>query len=182
MSKLVEVIHVSLGGEIGSVDWAFPYLDDQHAQYATRMLAEAGALLLGRKTYEGLSAAYPAMPSSFFVDRMNAIPKYVATRTLRDLGWNAQRIEGDVARFVLDLKRRSTGDIVKYGNGQLDVPLMENGLIDEFHLLLTPVATGGGQHLFEPITGAPHLTLVRLEQFRSGVVLLVYSPNTSESA
>ncbi|MGO9341954.1 MAG: dihydrofolate reductase family protein [Acidimicrobiales bacterium] len=180
MSKLVEVSHVSLGGEVGSVDWAFPYLDDQHEQYATRILNGADALLLGRKTYEGLSAAYLAMPSSPFVDRMNSISKYVATRTLRDLGWNARRIEGDVAGFVSDLKRRLTGNIVKYGNGQLDVPLMENGLIDEFHLLLTPVAAGGGQHLFERINGAPHLNLLRLEQFRSGVVLLVYSPATIE--
>lgn len=167
---------MSLGGEVGSVDWAFPYLDDQHMQYTRRILNEAGALLLGRKTYEGLSAAYLAMPSSPFVDSMNAIQKYVATRTLQNLSWNARRIEGDVVSFVSDLKRRLTGNIVKYGNGQLDVPLMENGLIDEFHLLLTPVATGGGQHLFEPIKGAPRLNLLRLEQFRSGVVLLVYSP------
>jgi dihydrofolate reductase len=182
MSKLIEVNHVSLGGEIGSVDWAFPYLDDQHEQYVTGMLSEADALLLGRRTYEGLSAAYPAMPSSPFVDRMNAIPKYVATRTLRDLGWNAQRIDGDVVSFVWDLKRHSKGNIVKYGNGQLDVPLMQNGLIDEFHLLLTPVAAGGRQHLFERILGAPPLSLLRLEQFRSGVVLLVYAPNTVKSS
>jgi dihydrofolate reductase len=182
MSKLVEVNHVSLGGEIGSVDWAHPYLDEQHERYATRLLNEAAAVLLGRKTYEGLSGAYQAMASSPFVDRMNAIRKYVATTTLRDLGWNAQRIEGDIPNFVADLKRRLPGDIVKYGNGELDVPLMEDGLIDEFHLLLTPVATGGGKHLFEPIKGAPALNLLRLERFRSGVVLLVYSPNTIESS
>ena len=61
MRKLIESTHVALGGEIGSLDWAFPYLDDEHARYATELLDGADALLLGRRTYEGLSAAYPAM-------------------------------------------------------------------------------------------------------------------------
>ena len=73
MRKLIESTHVSLGGEIGSPqDWAFPYLDDEHARYATALLAEADALLLGRRTYEGLSAGYTAMPSNPLVDRMNS--------------------------------------------------------------------------------------------------------------
>lgn len=176
MSKLIEVTHVSLGGEIGSPDWAFPYLDEQHLDYAGRALDGAEALLLGRKTYQGLSAAYTAMPSNPFVDRMNAIPKYVASTSLHEVDWNATVIEGDVATFVGDLKRRSTGNLLKYGNGLLDVPLMGNGLIDEFHLLLTPVAVGVGQHLFESIKGAPRMNLVNLERFKSGVVLLVYTP------
>ena len=180
MGKLIEVNHVSLGGEVGSNGWAHPYLDDDHMRHATRTLGEAGALLLGRRTYEGLSSAYTAMPSNPFVDRMNAIPKFVATRTLHELGWNATPIKEDVAAFVTDLKRRSTGNILKYGNGELDVPLMERGLIDEFHLLLTPVATGTGQHLFEQVVGAPGLHLLHLERFHSGVVLLVYTPISAE--
>jgi dihydrofolate reductase len=176
MSRLIEVNHVSLGGEVGSVDWAHPYLDEDHERYALDTLNTAEALLLGRKTYEGLSAAYMAMPPSPFVDQMNAIPKYVATTTLSELRWNATPIAGDVAARVAELKRGATGTIVKYGNGPLDVLLMEHGLIDEFHLLLTPVAVAGGQHLFESIEGAPRLQLLRLERFGSGVVLLVYSP------
>lgn len=176
MSKLIEVNHVSLGGEIGAPDWAFPYLNEEHQRHASNTLSEAEALLLGRKTYEGLSAAYTAMPSSPFVDRMNSIRKYVASNTLHDLQWNAQVINGDVATFVRQLKQRSTGNIIKYGNGRLDAALMANRLIDEFHLLLTPVAVGAGQHLFEAIEGAPQLTLLRLERFENGVVLLVYAP------
>src|SRR5271169_3894862 len=162
MSKLIEVNHVSLGGEVGTNDWALPYLDEQLEQHARQTLNEAEALLLGRKTYEGLSAAYPTMASSSFVDRMNSIPKYVATRTLGELEWNATPIAGDVANFVANLKQRSAGNIIKYGNGPLDDPLMEEGLIDEFHLLLTPVAIGAGQHLFEDIRGAPQLNLIHL--------------------
>jgi dihydrofolate reductase len=176
MRKLIESTHVSLGGEIGSPqNWAFPYLDDEHRRYATGLLAEADALLLGRRTYEGLSAAYTAMASDPFVDRMNSIPKYVASRTLTAATWNATVIPGDVADFVADLKRQRGGTIVKYGNGPLDQVLMANNLVDEFHLLLTPVAIGSGQHLFEEIHDAPQLSLADVRRFASGVLVLVYT-------
>lgn len=184
MSKLVEATHVTLGGEIGTPDaWAQPYLDSQHARYASRLLTAADALLLGRLTYEGLSAAYtrmaeqapPGVPTDF-IGRMNQIPKFVASTTLQQTAWNATRIDGDVARFVEDLKRNTGKNLLKYGNGPLDATLMEHGLIDEFHLFLTPVAFGRGQRLFESIESAPHLSLRDVTQFDSGVVVLVYAP------
>ena len=70
-------------------------------------------------------------------------------------------------------------NLVKYGNGPLDVALMERNLIDEFHLLLTPVARGRGQHLFEDLPSAPQLRLERVTPFDSGVVLLAYAPGGS---
>lgn len=176
MRKLIESTHVALGGQIDPLDWAFPYLDDEHMAYATGLLTDADALLLGRRTYEGLSAAYTAMASSPFVDRMNSIPKFVASTTLTEATWNAIVIPGDVIDFVADLKRQPGGTIVKYGNGPLDRPLMENNLIDQFHLLLTPVAAGSGQHLFEEIKSAPQLSLADIRRFASGVLVLVYTP------
>jgi len=176
MRKLIESTHVALGGEIGSPDWAFPYLDDEHMRYASELLTGADALLLGRRTYEGLSAAYTAMASSPFVDRMNSIPKFVASRTLTEAIWNATVIPGDVADFVAELKDQPGGSIVKYGNGPLDRVLMADNLIDEFHLLLTPVAAGAGQHLFEEIQGAPQLLLADVRRFASGVLVLIYTP------
>lgn len=176
MRKLIESTHVSLGGQISPLDWAFPYLDDEHTRYATGLLDEADALLLGRRTYEGLSAAYPAMTPNPFVDRMNSIPKFVASKTLTEATWNATVIPGDVAGFVADLRRQQGGTIVKYGNGPLDRLLLANDLIDEFHLLLTPVAAGSGQHMFEEIHGAPRLSLTDVKRFASGVLVLVYTP------
>jgi dihydrofolate reductase len=179
MRKLIESTHVALGGEIGSPqNWALPYLDDEHMRYATELLAGADALLLGRLTYEGLSAGYTAMASNPFVDRMNSIPKYVASKTLRETSWNATVIPGDVADFVAGLKRQPGGTIVKYGNGPLDQLLMANNLIDEFHLLLTPVAAGSGQHLFEEVHGTPQLSLADVRRFASGVLVLVYTPRS----
>jgi len=176
MRKLIESTHVALGGQTDPLEWAFPYLDDEHARYATELLDSADALLLGRRTYEGLSAAYPAMASTPFVDRMNSIPKFVASTTLTEAGWNAAVIPGDVAGFVADLKCQPGGSIVKYGNGPLDQVLMANNLIDEFHLLLAPVAAGSGRHLFEEIPGAPHLSLADVRRFASGELVLIYKP------
>jgi dihydrofolate reductase len=164
-------------------DWAFPYLDHQHSQYAMELLTEADALLLGRNTYDGLSAAYikmadeaPAGVPSEFIDRINSIPKFVASTTLTEPTWNAMAIDGDVASFVDDLKRNAGQNLLRYGNGQLDATLMEHGLIDEFHLFLTPVAIGKGKHLFESIDTAPHLRLVDIRRLDSGVLILVYAP------
>jgi dihydrofolate reductase len=189
MRKLVGYTHVSLGGEIGSPDaWAEKYLDEEHTKYASRVLFAADALLLGRRTYEGLSAAYPAMAddpraANEFIDRMNSIPKFVATRTLHDLSWNASVIDGDVVQRVTELKQQdSGGTILKYGTGPLDALLMTHGLVDEFHLLLTPVAAGRGQHLFEDVDGLPHLRLTDVTRFASGVLALVYAPKTPAAA
>jgi dihydrofolate reductase len=183
MRKLIESTHVALGGQADPLDWAFPYLDDDHTRYATELLDSADVLLLGRRTYEGLSAAYQAMASSPFVDRMNSIPKFVASTTLSEASWNATVIPGDVAGFVADLKRQPGGSIVKYGNGPLDQVLMASNLIDEFHLILTPVAAGSGRHLFEEVHGAPHLSLADVRRFESGVLVLIYTPKpTSEAA
>jgi dihydrofolate reductase len=184
MRKLIESTHVSLGGEIDRPqEWALPYLNEEHNDYARGLLFAADALLLGRVTYEGLSAAYSSMTGAVpgaprdFIDRMNNIPKYVASRTLREATWNATVIEGDVASFVDDLKKQSGGNIIKYGNGSLDATLMERGLIDEFHLLLTPVAVGRGLHMFEGVRTATTLRLVDVTRFKNGVVLLVYTPS-----
>jgi dihydrofolate reductase len=177
MSKLVEATHVTLGGEIGSTECARQYLDDQHARYASELLAAADALLLGRLTYEGLSVAYtrmaqeapPGVPTNF-IDRMNRIPKFVASTTLRGATWNATLIDRDVATFVDDLKRKSGQNLLKYGNGPLGATLMQHGLIDEFHLFVTPVAIG--KHLFADIDWAPHLALANVTQFD----VLIYTP------
>jgi dihydrofolate reductase len=184
MGKLVEMTHVSLGAQIDELDrWAFPYLDEDHNAYAGHLLGEADALLLGRISYEGMADAYlrmaeqapPGTPADF-IARMNEIPKFIASRTGAETPtWNATRIDGDVAAAVAELKA-SGKTLVKYGTGTLDATLIEHGLIDEFHLSLTPVATGRGERLFEHLDGAPLLDLQEVTRFDSGVLILVYTP------
>jgi dihydrofolate reductase len=188
MRKLKEATHVTLGGEQGNNAWAHPYLNDEHLAYTSALLDNADTLLLGRRTYEGLSAAYTRMavtatdnPKGFkqFVARMNTLPKLVASTTLQgrtDLAWNTAVIEGDVADRVHQLKQRPGHDIIKYGNGPLSATLAKHNLIDEYHLFLTPVAIGTGTHLFADVDWAPHLELLDLTRFTNGVVVLVYGP------
>src|ERR1700704_1271704 len=122
MGKLGEATYLTLGGEMGSTDWMFPYLDEQFSRYTTELLTEAHALLLGRLTYEFLSVAYtnmadeaPAGVPAEFIDRMNSIPKHVATTTPKELAWNATAIDGDVASFVDGLKPNRGQNLLKYG-------------------------------------------------------------------
>jgi dihydrofolate reductase len=184
MRKLVESTFVSLGGVIGDPQvWAPPYLDADHAAYANKLLFAADALLLGRRTYHGLSAAYPQMnrekaplATATFIDRMNALPKYVVSKTLRTATWNATIIASDAATAIADLKNQPGESILKYGTGPLDRVLLEHGLVDEYHFWLFPVAVPAGQRLFEDLLTSAQLRLLDTTTFASGVVVSVYTP------
>lgn len=175
MRKLVESTFVTLDGVIGSPqEWSPPYWDDEHASYATGLLFAADALLLGRATYEGFVQAWPARTGEY-ADRINAMPKHVASRTLQEASWNATLIEGDVAEEVAKLKQQPGESILKFGTGELDRTLLEHGLVDEFHFWVFPVLVGSGQRLIEGIE-ATHLKLVETKTFGSGIVVHVCAP------
>jgi dihydrofolate reductase len=183
MRKLIESTFVTLGGDIGAPQvWGPPYLfGPDQGDYSRDLLFGADALLLGRKTYEGLSAAYTAMaaeesgPMAGFVATMNAIPKYVASTTLREVGWNATLLGADVASEVAALKQQPGKHLLKYGTGPLDRVLLDRGLLDELRLWMVPVTTGPGQRLFDGV-GETSLTLIGTRTFDSGVVVLTYVP------
>jgi dihydrofolate reductase len=188
MRKLIESTFVTLGGDISAPqDWGPSYIfGPEQDAYSRDLLFGADALLLGRKTYEGLSAAYTAMAAgqpgenADFVQALNAIPKYVASTTLTEVGWNATLLGADVAGEVAELKQRPGRYLLKYGTGSLDRALMANGLIDEFRIWLVPVTNAPGQRLFEYVDGAS-LELLGTQTFSSGVVLLTYAPAESGS-
>jgi dihydrofolate reductase len=185
MRKLVETTFVSLDGVISDTApstnpkaqpqvWGSPYWDDEHGGYASKLLFAADALLLGRVTYEGFAQAWPPRKGEL-ADRINSMPKYVASRTLQDATWNATIIKGDVAEEVARLKHQEGQNILKYGTGELDRALMERNLVDEFHFWLFPVAVGAGQRLFDGID-TTHLKLVDQTRFNSGIIVAVYAP------
>ena len=174
MRKLVESTFMTLDGVISRPqDWSPPYWDDEHTAYAGKLLDPADALLLGRDTYEGFAAAWPGRPGEY-ADKINSMPKHVASRTLTETTWNASLIEGDVAEAVAALKEQDGGDIVKYGTGELDRALVENQLVDEFHFWVFPVVVGKGDRLFDGLD-LTSLKLVDTSRFESGIVVLVYS-------
>jgi dihydrofolate reductase len=139
-------------------------------------------LLLGRKTYEKFSKAYPEMANAGkgapadFVDRMNAIPKYVASTTLKETSWNATPIRGDVAEEVRRIKTQPGKDIIKYGTGELDRVLLANGLVDQLCIILYPFALGHGTHLLEGIVASTQLRLSEVKRFETGAMVLEYLP------
>ena len=176
MRKLVESTFVSLDGRISNPqEWSPPYWDDEHGAYAAKLLFAADALLLGRATYEGFVEAWPSRTGDPYSDRINAMPKYVASRTLREATWNSTILAGDVAEAVAELKAEAGENILKFGTGELDRTLIASGLVDEFHFWMFPVLAGSGQPLIDGID-VTHLELVETTSFASGIVVNTYSP------
>lgn len=187
MRKLIESTFVSLDGIIDDTApstasraephrWGQPYWDDQHHGYAGRLMQDADALLLGRRTYEGFAEAWGSQENEM-ADFMNKLPKYVASRTLTETTWNATLLGTDVAEEVARLKEQPGGNIVKYGTGELDRTLVEHGLVDEFHFWYFPVIVGAGKHLFEGAGfDTTHLKLADVDRFDSGIVVHIYVP------
>lgn len=176
MRKLVESTFVTLDGVISAPqEWSPPYWDDEHASYARKLLFAADALLLGRVTYEGFVQAWPSRTGDDYSDRINSLPKYVASNTLEKATWNATILEGDVAEAVAKLKQEPGENILKFGTGELDRALIGHNLVDEFHFWVFPVLAGGGQRLIEGIE-VTHLNLVDTTTFASGIVVLTYAP------
>lgn len=174
--KLVESTFVTLDGVIGDPQiWGPPYWDDQHDAYNVKLLEPADALLLGRETYEVFAQAWPQRSGDPVADKLNSMPKHVASRTLKDARWNATILEGDVASAVTSLKGQPGGNLLKYGTGELDRTLLEHRLVDEYHFWMFPVIAGGGQRLLDDID-ATHLQLLDTTQFDSGIVVLTYGP------
>jgi len=164
-------------GEIEHGGWSRPYFDDELAEYQAGQLLASDALLLGRVTFEGFAAAWPAMEETEgeFAVRMNTLPKFVASNTLREpLPWNGSLLMGDVAQAVEKLKEQPGQDILIYGSGELVNELHPHGLIDEYRLMVFPVTLGIGSHLFKEGSGKHDLTLSDAKMTGSGVALLTY--------
>jgi dihydrofolate reductase len=178
MRKLVESTFITLDGTIENPqNWSPPYWDDEHQNYSRELLFSADAMLLGRATYEGFAEAWSGRESNEFVDRMNALPTYVASRTLeRADKWNGILLKGDLVEEVTKLKQQPGQNIVKYGTGEVDRTLLAHNLIDELHLWMFPVIAGGGGHLLDGLVENTHLKLVNQTTFKSGIVVLVYGP------
>jgi dihydrofolate reductase len=127
-------------------------------------------------TYEGFAESWSQRSGDAFTEKFNAMPKYVASRTLKDATWNATVLKGDLAEEVSKLKNESGGSLVKYGTGEVDRELLKHRLVDEFHFWIFPVVAGSGARLVEGIGDQTHLKLIDLTQFKSGITVNVYAP------
>ncbi len=176
MRKLKLAIYVSLDGVVENPAWTGPFWDDDLSKLQADYLYASDALLLGRVTYEGFAAAWPAMEETTgeFGRKMNTMPKFVASNTLHDAEWNASIIEGDVGVEVTRLKQQPGQDLLIYGSGDLVDELTRLGLIDEYRLMVHPVIVGTGKRIF--VAGTERaLRLTDTTTTSTGVVVLTYA-------
>ncbi len=158
--------------------WSFQFWNEEAAKFKFDELFASDALLLGRVTYQGFAKAWPSVTDKEgFADRMNSVPKYVVSRTLKKVEWNSSRlIKGNIAAEVGKLKRQPGKDILVAGSGKLVRTLMQHDLIDEYRIMVHPVVLGSGKRLFGEATGMKALKLVGARTFSSGIVVLTYQP------
>jgi dihydrofolate reductase len=177
MRRLVEATFVSLDGVIESPErWALPLWGPADKDNALRHLDEFDAFLLGRATYERFAAAWSPIKGDPYFDRINSLPKFVPSTTLKTATWNATLIRGDVAAEIARLKQTPGKGIIKYGTGVLDQTLIDHHLIDEFRLSIFPIVVGTGRRLFEGIdTSRLKLRLTHAQTSESGIVVVSYA-------
>lgn len=186
MKKLVVENKVTLDGVFDKqAEWQMQFWEDpeEMVRYSKDHISEFDTLLLGRVTYQGLSAVWPSMTDDVgYADWINSIPKHVVSTTLDedDLSWNAQLITENVVDEIAALKQQSGEDILLVGSGDLLQTLMEYSLIDEYRIWVHPVVHGSGTQLFTDENKPTGLALVEMETTSSGVVILQYQPATIE--
>jgi dihydrofolate reductase len=159
--------------------WSFPYGDSDFATAMASWFAVADAFLLGRRTYEIFSGYWPGVtdPDNPIATKLNALPKYVASRTLTAVEWaNSKLLGRDVAAEVVKLKERPGNELQVHGSGGLAQTLIEHDLVDEYRLLSFPIHLGMGKKLFREGTRAAALRLTGSNATSSGVVIATYEP------
>jgi dihydrofolate reductase len=166
-------------GEFEHRGWTMPYWNDELGEYQSEQLFASDALLLGRVTYEEFVASWPQRSGDPFTDKINSMPKFVASTTLKEpLEWNATLLKGDVAAEVAKLKQQPGQDLLIYGSGELVSTLMQHNLIDVYRVMLYPLALGSGKRFFREGGGKTVLRLTDVKTNGAGVAMLTYERAT----
>ncbi len=183
MRKLVFAINVSLDG---CADHTVAIADDELHDFYAGWMEAIGTVLFGRVTYQLMEDFWPKAaedPRSTlgevkFADAINAVPKVVFSKTLKEVSWNNTRLfQGDMVKEVARLKQES-GKALSVGGIGLIQTFLNLGMIDEYWLLVQPLIWGQGRFLFDGVTGRHEARLLDATTFKSGVVVLHYSLGT----
>ena len=177
MRKLIESTLVSLDGVIEAPEqWAS--FDAEDTALSLEQLGNYGAFIMGRVTYEKFFANWGHVSGNPYIDRISAMPKYVASRSLAETAWNATLLGPDPASAIARLKDQPGQDLIKYGTSRFDDTLVRDHLIDEFRFWIRPVVAGAGQRLFEDVdTSGLDLRLTGERRLENGSVILTYAPS-----
>jgi dihydrofolate reductase len=176
MRKLIESTLVSLDGVIEAPErWAS--FDAADTALSLEQLGHYDAFVMGRVTYETFYANWGHITGNPYNDLINAMPKYVASRSLTETAWNATLLGPDPAGAIARLKDQPGKDLIKYGTSRFDATLVRDHLIDEFRFWIRPVVAGAGQRLFEDVdTSGLRLKLTGHRKLENGSVILTYAP------
>jgi dihydrofolate reductase len=158
--------------------WSGQFFSDATGELNDQVLAEADSMLLGRVTYEGFAAAWPSRSGDRFADKFNSMPKYVASTTLERADWNNSTILAeDVPGRVRAIKERE--NVIVWGSGTLLATLMEENLVDEYVLLVSPIVRGRGKKLL-PENGTQHtLRIVEPQLLEGGMLVVRMTPGAA---
>lgn len=165
--------------------WSGQFWSGEAGKFKFDELLAADALLLGRVTYEGFAKAWPSVKDEAgFGDRMNGLPKYVVSTTLKKAEWNnSSVIKAYVAEEVTRLKQQPGMDILVAGSAKLVQTLMQHDLVDEYRIMVHPIVVGGGKRLFAEGGGDRKvMKLVEARPLSSGIVIMFYQPAGKEEA
>lgn len=158
--------------------WAFQFnRGPEGDKFKLDEVISAGALLLGRVTYEGFAEAWVSRTGEF-ADKMNTMPKFVVSTTLKNAEWkNSMIIKNNVAAQIKKLKEQPGKDILVAGSGELVYTLLQHDLIDELRLMIYPIVLGSGKRLFKDSGDRKVLKLIENKPLNSGIFVLTYWPD-----
>ncbi|WP_031507265.1 dihydrofolate reductase family protein [Streptomyces megasporus] len=171
-----------MAGPNGEMDWmTLPWSDDVN-DYVDALTEPVDCIVLGRRLAEGFIPTWAAGPEGedqASIDKMNNTPKVVISDSLTESPWeNTVVAGGDLTETIADLKSRPGGDMIAYGGGTLVSSLIAEGLLDELHLFVNPVAIGGGMPVF-PRDTRRRFRLVAARPFECGITALHFEPERS---
>lgn len=187
MSKLFLFMMISLDGyfEGENHDLSWHNVDSEFNEFAIPQTESVGTLLFGRRTYELMRDYWPTEEArrtdSVVAEQMNNKPKIVFSKSLQSVEeteyWkNVRLVKDNVVEEIEKLKRNSEKDIAVYGSNNFCVTLLENNLLDEIRIMISPVVIGKGTPLFTGIKKKYNFLLQSTKQFKNGNVLLLYAP------
>jgi dihydrofolate reductase len=181
VKKIILQLSVSLDGYIEGpsheLDWHL--VDDEFNAYAVEVLEKSDVLIMGRKTYDLMAGYWPTATDNDPVvkEKMNRTPKLVFSRTLTTVAWENSRLaSGSIPEEVARLKKVPGDGQLWVGGSSLAASFLEQGLIDELRIILTPVLLGGGITLLDGIKKRHPLRLLSTRKFSSGCVAMIYEP------
>ena len=179
MRKLVLQMQVSVDGFVGrpdgNLEWIFPDFSEDFVAWEVERLGRAGAHLMGSSTYRDMAAYWPTS-SEPYAAPMNGIPKIVFSRSLTTADWKETQVAaGDLEAEIKTLKGQAGAELLAHGGSRFARSLTRAGLVDEYRLLVHPIALGRGLRLFDPAEPM-RLKLVETTTFKSGLVAVVYHP------